>query len=95
MRAVDYRKKVCQASARNSSVGSAVKLKYIPNIICVVRIILVAPIVWSLLQERYGLALSLSSGGGAFRRAGWLLGEEVRLADSARAACSTLQRTSC
>jgi cardiolipin synthase len=36
-----------------------VKLKYIPNMICIARIILVAPIVWSLLQERYGLALSL------------------------------------
>jgi cardiolipin synthase len=36
-----------------------VKLKYIPNMICVVRIILVAPIVWSLLQGRYGLALGL------------------------------------
>lgn len=35
------------------------KLKYIPNMICVVRIILVAPIVWSLLQGRYGLALGL------------------------------------
>jgi cardiolipin synthase len=36
-----------------------VKLKYIPNLICVLRIILVAPIVWSLLDGRYGLALSL------------------------------------
>jgi len=36
-----------------------VKLKYIPNMICVARIILVAPIVWSLLQGRYGLALGL------------------------------------
>lgn len=36
------------------------KLKYIPNLICVARIILVAPIVWSLLEERYGLALILS-----------------------------------
>ncbi len=35
------------------------KLKYIPNMICVVRIILVAPIVWALLQERYALALAL------------------------------------
>ncbi len=35
------------------------KLKYIPNMICVLRIILVAPIVWSLLQGRYGLALGL------------------------------------
>ena len=35
------------------------KLKYIPNLICVVRIILVGPIVWYLLQERYGLALIL------------------------------------
>jgi len=37
-----------------------VKLKYIPNVICIARIILVAPIVWALLEERYGLALSLS-----------------------------------
>ena len=35
------------------------KLKYIPNVICVLRIILVAPIVWTLLQGRYGLALGL------------------------------------
>lgn len=35
------------------------KLKYIPNMICVVRIILVAPIVYYLLEERYGLALLL------------------------------------
>lgn len=35
------------------------KLKYIPNMICVGRIILVAPIVWALLHERYGLALLL------------------------------------
>lgn len=35
------------------------KLKYIPNMICVVRIILVAPIVWSLLERRYDLALGL------------------------------------
>ncbi len=35
------------------------KLKYIPNMICVARIILVAPIVWSLLEERYALALGL------------------------------------
>lgn len=33
--------------------------KYIPNAICIVRIILVAPIVWSLLEGRYGLALGL------------------------------------
>ena len=33
--------------------------KYIPNTICVVRIILVAPIVWALLEGRYGLALGL------------------------------------
>ncbi|MGB5285665.1 MAG: CDP-alcohol phosphatidyltransferase family protein, partial [Polyangiales bacterium] len=33
--------------------------KYIPNAICIVRIILVAPIVWSLLEVRYGLALGL------------------------------------
>jgi cardiolipin synthase len=37
-----------------------VKLKYIPNMICIGRIILVAPIVWALLDERYGLALLLS-----------------------------------
>ena len=37
----------------------AVKLKYIPNMICVARIILVAPIVWSLREQRYGLALGL------------------------------------
>ncbi len=36
------------------------KLKYIPNMICVARIILVAPIVWALLQHRYGLALGLT-----------------------------------
>jgi cardiolipin synthase len=36
-----------------------VKLKYIPNIICIARIILVAPIVWSLFNGRYGLALGL------------------------------------
>jgi cardiolipin synthase len=36
-----------------------VKLKHIPNLICIARIILVAPIVWSLLQGRYGLALGL------------------------------------
>lgn len=35
------------------------KLKYIPNAICVVRIILVVPIVQYLLEERYGLALIL------------------------------------
>lgn len=35
------------------------KLKYIPNIICVVRIVLVVPIAWSLLDGRYGLALLL------------------------------------
>ena len=35
------------------------KLKYIPNAICIARIILVAPIVWSLLEGRYGLALGL------------------------------------
>lgn len=35
------------------------KLKYIPNAICVVRIILVVPIVYYLLDERYGLALIL------------------------------------
>lgn len=35
------------------------KLKYIPNLICVVRILLVGPIVWYLLEERYGLALIL------------------------------------
>jgi cardiolipin synthase len=36
-----------------------VKLKYIPNMICVARIILVAPIVWALLDGQYGLALLL------------------------------------
>jgi cardiolipin synthase len=36
-----------------------VKLKYIPNMICVGRIILVAPIVWALLDGQYGLALLL------------------------------------
>jgi len=36
-----------------------VKLKYIPNMICIARIILVAPIVRSLLDQRYGLALGL------------------------------------
>jgi cardiolipin synthase len=36
-----------------------VKLKYIPNMICIARIILVAPIVWSLKEQRYGLALAL------------------------------------
>ncbi len=36
------------------------KLKYIPNMICVARILLVAPIVWALLEERYALALALS-----------------------------------
>jgi cardiolipin synthase len=36
-----------------------VKLKYIPNMICVGRIILVAPIVWSLREQRYALALGL------------------------------------
>lgn len=35
------------------------KLKYIPNMICVVRILLVAPIVVYLTEERYGLALLL------------------------------------
>ena len=35
------------------------KLKYIPNMICIARIILVAPIVWSLLEGRYALALGL------------------------------------
>ena len=34
-------------------------LKYIPNAICIARIILVAPIVWSLFEGRYGLALGL------------------------------------
>ncbi|MDH3818362.1 MAG: CDP-alcohol phosphatidyltransferase family protein [Myxococcales bacterium] len=37
----------------------AVKLKYIPNLICIARIILVAPIVWALREQRYGLALAL------------------------------------
>jgi cardiolipin synthase (CMP-forming) len=36
-----------------------VNLKHIPNMICIARIILVAPIVWSLFQGRYGLALAL------------------------------------
>lgn len=35
------------------------KLKHIPNLICVARIVLVAPIVWSLLEGRYALALGL------------------------------------
>lgn len=35
------------------------KLKYIPNMICIARIILVAPIVRSLLDQRYALALGL------------------------------------
>ncbi len=35
------------------------KLKYIPNMICVGRIILVAPIVWCLFEGRYPLALGL------------------------------------
>lgn len=35
------------------------KLKYIPNMICIARIVLVAPIVWSLLEGRYALALGL------------------------------------
>lgn len=35
------------------------RLKYIPNAICLVRIVLVAPIVWYLSEERYGLALFL------------------------------------
>lgn len=34
-------------------------LKHIPNMICVARILLVAPIVWSLVKERYQLALGL------------------------------------
>ena len=33
--------------------------KYIPNLICIVRIFLVAPIIWSLLASDYGLALLL------------------------------------
>lgn len=36
------------------------KPKHIPNLICVIRIILVAPIVWSLVDGRYGLALALT-----------------------------------
>jgi cardiolipin synthase len=36
-----------------------VKLKYIPNLICIGRIILVAPIVWALFKGEYGLALLL------------------------------------
>lgn len=35
------------------------KLKYIPNLICIVRIFLVAPIVWALVDGRYGLSLLL------------------------------------
>ncbi len=35
------------------------KLKHIPNLICVVRILLVAPIIWSLFDGRYGLSLLL------------------------------------
>ena len=35
------------------------RLKYIPNLICIARIILVAPIVWALLDGQYGLALLL------------------------------------
>ncbi len=35
------------------------KLKYIPNMICIARILMVAPIVWSLLERRYALALGL------------------------------------
>ena len=34
--------------------------KHIPNLICVIRMILVAPIVWSLADGRYGLALALT-----------------------------------
>lgn len=48
-----------RGSPRNDTRGSTVKLKYIPNAICIVRIILVAPIVWCVLEERYGLALTL------------------------------------
>jgi len=36
-----------------------VKPKYIPNLICIARIFLVAPIIWSLLESDYGLALFL------------------------------------
>ena len=36
------------------------KPKHIPNLICVIRIILVAPIIWSLIDGRYGLALALT-----------------------------------
>lgn len=42
-----------------ASTGLSVKLKYIPNLICIARIVLVAPIVWSLLGGRYSLALGL------------------------------------
>ena len=35
------------------------KLKYIPNLICIGRIILVVPIVWALLRHEYGLGLLL------------------------------------
>ena len=34
-------------------------MSWIPNAICVLRILLVAPIVWALLERRYGLALTL------------------------------------
>jgi len=36
-----------------------VQLRQIPNLICVARILLIAPIIWSLLEADYGLALLL------------------------------------
>jgi cardiolipin synthase (CMP-forming) len=35
------------------------RLSWLPNAICVVRILLIAPLVWALLGERYMLALAL------------------------------------
>ena len=35
------------------------ELKHIPNAICIVRILLVAPIIWCLVNDRYGLGLGL------------------------------------
>jgi len=43
----------------DGAVGDARLFRHIPNAICVVRIVLVAPIVWSLVEGRYGLALGL------------------------------------
>ena len=56
---VDGERRFCDDAAVPRERVLDVKLKYIPNLICVARIILVAPIVWSLLKERYGLALGL------------------------------------